>query len=122
MANKQALKIDQLSRWTMLLTWKLQGVRVNLAGCTAQMQIRNKVGGYVLLDLSTENDRIVLQTKQDAEGSTIGTIHVIIEADDTADLTVYKGVYDLVVFDAGGVPHRLQQGSVTFNRAVTGAG
>jgi hypothetical protein len=61
---------------------------VDLSGYTARMHIRDKVGGTLLLELTTENGRIEVD-------DILKEIRRTISADDTADITWRKGVFDL---------------------------
>lgn len=85
---------------------------VDLSGYTARMAIKDRVGGTVLLSLSTANNRIVLD-------NTAKTIRLSIPATDTAAITWTKGVYDLEMVSAGGDVSRLMSGSVSVIKEVT---
>ena len=63
-------------------------VPTDMSGYTARMHIRDKVGGTLLLELTTENGGITLD-------NAAKKIHRTISAEDTAALTVKKAVYDL---------------------------
>lgn len=84
---------------------------VDLAGYTARMQIRDKVGGTVLLELTTENGRIAIDnaTKK---------ISRLIEADDTEAITWKKGVYDLEMV-SGDYVIKIDAGTVEVADEVT---
>lgn len=63
-----------------------------LSGYTAKMQIRDKVGGIVYKELTTENGRIVI----------LGTLIILkLSDDDTLDLTFKEGAYDLFITGGG---------------------
>lgn len=118
---KVPLKIFQGATFTKSLTWKAAPdedsarVPVDLTGCTARMQVRTKVGASIpLLSLTTENGGISL-------GGTAGTIGLLIDADDTAELSWTSGVYDLEIVHPGGQVRRLMYGSVTVSPEVTRA-
>jgi len=84
---------------------------VDLAGATARMQIRDKPGGALLLELSTT-----------AGGLTItgpGTIERTLSASATAAITWTAAVYDLEVEYPDGTVHRYVCGDVTVSREVT---
>ena len=85
---------------------------VDMTGYTARMAIKDKIGGTVLLSLTTVNSRIVLD-------NTAKTIRLTISATDTAAITWTKGVYDLEMVSAGGEVTRLLSGAVTVQREVT---
>lgn len=88
----------------------------SLAGFTARMSIKDKVGGTELLRLDTTvvapQPRIVLD-------DTNHTITLTITAADTAALTWTKGVYDLELVSASGVVTAILYGSVTVSKEVT---
>ena len=84
----------------------------DLAGYLARMDIKDKIGGTVLLSLTTENSRIVLD-------NTTKTITLTISADDTAAITWKKGVYDLEMESSAGVVTALMYGTVTVTKEVT---
>ncbi len=86
---------------------------VNLAGYTAKMHIRSKPESKALiLELSTTNDRIVLN-------EATGSIRLFISATDTALLSVCdKAVYDLEL-TTGAVTTRILQGNVIISPEVT---
>lgn len=85
---------------------------VSMAGMTARMSIKDKVGGTQLLSLTTENDRIAL----DDVAKTI-TLHIA--AADTALITWKRGVYDLELVSADGTVTGLLSGEVTVSQEVT---
>ena len=84
----------------------------DLAGHTARMTIRDKVGGAELFSLTTENARIVL----DAGAK---TIRLTVSATDTAALTWKKGVFDLEMVGPTGVVTELTSGTVTVTKEIT---
>lgn len=85
---------------------------VDLTGFTARMAIKDKVGGTVLLSLTTENGGIVIDT-------VLHTITLNISAADTAGFTWKRGLYDLELVSATGVVTALLYGSVTVSDEIT---
>jgi hypothetical protein len=87
---------------------------MDLSGYTARMSIKDRAGGTELMSLTTENGRIEVD-------NTAKVINLIISADDTADITWKKGVYDLelVAPGAGGVVTMLLYGKATVSAEVT---
>ena len=85
---------------------------IDLTGYTARMAVKNKVGGDVLLSLTTVNGGIVVDEAADK-------ITLLISATDTAALTWSKGVYDLEMVSPGGVVSALLTGTVTVKAEVT---
>lgn len=84
----------------------------DLTGYIARMDIKDKVGGTVLMSLTTENLRILLN-------NTTKTIKLDIDATDTAAITWKKGVYDLELESPSGVVTALMFGTVTVTNEVT---
>ena len=84
----------------------------DLTGYIARMDIKDKIGGTVLLALTTENGRITVN-------NTTKTITLVISADDTAAITRKKGVYDLELESPAGVVTALMFGTVTVTNEVT---
>jgi hypothetical protein len=84
----------------------------DLTDYIARMDIKDKVGGTVLLALDTTNNRIVI----DNAAKTI-TLHI--DATDTAAITWKTGTYDLELEDAAGVVTNLMYGTVKIIREVT---
>lgn len=84
---------------------------VDLTGATARMQIREQVGGAVLLDLTTDNGGLAITGP--------GTITRTISATQTAALMWTEAVYDLEVQYQDGTVQRYLQGAVTVSREVT---
>lgn len=83
-----------------------------LGGYTARMAIKDKVGGTVLLTLTTENGGIAI----DAAAQ---TIMLTISAVATAGFTWKTGVYDLEMVSPTAVVEALLSGKVTVTPEVT---
>lgn len=116
MTAKLNLKINQGATFRHTLTIKdANGVVIDLTDYTARMQIRDKVGGTVLLELTTENDRIVITPVE-------GKIELVITAADTEAITWISGVYDFELVNMIGLVeevNRLFEGRVSVSREVT---
>lgn len=106
--------IEQGATFYQELVWKDSvGDPIDLTGYTARMQIRKTVkSSDAILSLTTENGRITL-------GDAEGTITLEVDAEDTADLTEFCGVYDLEVEASDGTVTRLIQGQIEVSREVT---
>lgn len=89
---------------------------VDMAGYTARMQIKDKVGGVVLA--STEVGDTPLDTITITIDNVAKTISLLIAAADTAAITWTKGVYDLEMIN-GGVVTALLTGKITVTKEVT---
>jgi hypothetical protein len=111
-AAKLSLPIQQGATWHKRMVWRDERKRpINLTGYTARMFVRDSIGGSVLLQLTTENGRIVL-------GGTTGAIALKLTAAETEALTFKDGVYDLKLI-IGEDDIRLLEGRVTVSPAVT---
>jgi hypothetical protein len=112
-ATTYDLLIEQGATYSQSITYKDNGVAVNLTGYTARMQVRATLeAASALIELTTANRRIAL-------GGTAGTITLTISATDTAALTSGRGVYDLELVSGSGIVTRLLQGVCTISRNVT---
>lgn len=112
-AVKYNFEIEQGTTFTKPMVWKSNGVVVNLTGYTARMQIRSSIASdQVLLELTTENDRIVITPLT-------GTITLKLDADTTAEIDWIKGVYDLEAVSADDKVTRLLRGTVSISKEVT---
>jgi hypothetical protein len=86
---------------------------VDLAGYTARMSIKDRVGGTLITpQMTTENGKIVID-------NVAKTITLILDAAATASITKTDGVYDLELVSAGGVVTPLMYGDVTIQQEVT---
>ncbi len=106
--------IEKGATYRHRITWKGSDSQpIDLTDCTAKMQVREEVSSEtVLLELSTENDGIIITPE-------LGQIDLFISGEDTAFLTSEGGVYDLEVYFLGGDTTRLCEGSVVFTDEVT---
>lgn len=94
-----------------VLTWKVDGIPINLTSATAKMQVRNKIGGTIIVELSTTNNRIIL-------GGVLGTIELFIDKVDTVSLPVGSYVYDLLI-TMGSEVEKLIEGKFHIYSTVT---
>jgi hypothetical protein len=108
------LQIYQGATFRKRLRWLNPGqTPIDLTGCTARMQVREEVESTaVLLELTTENGRIVL-------GGTAGTVEMLVDADTTAAITWDGGAWDLEIVHPAGEVTRLAQGSLCVSPEVT---
>ena len=112
-ATTYDILIEQGATFSQLVTYKDNGVAVNLTGYTARMQVRSTLeSASTVVELTTANGLIAL-------GGTAGTITLTIAAADTAALTAGRGVYDLELVSGSGIVTRLLQGVATISRNVT---
>lgn len=83
-----------------------------LAGASARMQVRDKVGGNVLLDINSDDGGITIDAAR-------GRVVIGLTAAVTAALTWRTGVYDLEVETADAVVTPLLYGGVTVSPEIT---
>lgn len=86
---KKPLQIKQGDTFILTMTWTdSAGSPVDLTNCTAKMQLRTAAGGTMLLELSTDNNRITLDA---------GSIELEVDANTMSTFTTPKGVWDLQI-------------------------
>lgn len=84
---------------------------VDLAGYTARLTIKDRVGGTVLLQLTSPTDIVLDNTEH--------TITVTVSATATAGLAFTKGVYDLEMVSPTGTVTTVFSGNVAVAKEVT---
>ena len=90
---------------------------VDLAGYTARMQVRDKVGGTLMASSEAGDSPLnIISLTVDATAKTVGNA---VAATDTAALTWKKGYYDLEMVSAGGKVTKLLSGTITVSDEVT---
>lgn len=110
-AGKLNIQIEQGATFRKVLTWRDKTKRpVVMTGFSALMQVRDKTGGEVLLELSTVNGRIVL--------GAAGKITLALTGAETEALAFAAGIYDLKLW-AGAEEIRLLEGRVSVSPSVT---
>jgi hypothetical protein len=109
------LIIEQGSLYEALFSWTDdQDVPINLSGWSARMQIRSTVeSNVVLVDLSTENEGILLTYNNP------GTILIRLTTRQTNAFTWVTGVYDLELYSPQFESYRLIKGKVKIDPQVT---
>ena len=85
---------------------------VDMTGYTARMQIRDKVGGTLLLTLTSANGGLTIDT-------TKSSVTITISATATAGFIWNRGVYDLEMVSADGRVTTIVEGSVKVTPEVT---
>ncbi len=95
------------------MSWTINGSPVDLSEYTAKGQVRESIGAEdVLLELTTENDRVVL----DSDGSVV----VLISDTDTAELAPLQyGVWDLFLIASDDSKLKFAKGAVQIFDSVT---
>lgn len=109
------LEIDQGVSKNILITW-LDGstnLPMDLTGYTADLQVKQFYGSPdVLLELSTANNKISLDAGP-------GTIVLIFTPADTQNMTVYEGVYELVMTRPDNSKVSFVRGLFTLTQSIT---
>ncbi|WP_120967060.1 hypothetical protein [Comamonas sp. lk] len=117
-AHKVKLQINQGATFVDRVIWRTGATKatlapVDLTGCRARAQVRSDIDSPdVLLEMTTENGRIVL-------GGPSGEIHITIDAATTAAFQWESGVYDLEIIFPNGQVTRFLEGGVTVSKGVT---
>lgn len=92
------------------------GTPHDLTGCTARMQIRQKFGSPVIIDLE---DVLSASLAGIVLGGVTGEISIHISDEQTEALTIKRGKYDLKIIFPSGDEKRVLQGDVTISKAAT---
>jgi hypothetical protein len=112
-AGTYNITIEQGATFRLSITWKADGVAVDITGYTARMQVRHRYSSTdTLLSLTSAAGDIVL-------GGSAGTIVVTASATATAAITERAAFYDLELVSGSGVVTRLLQGAVSITPEVT---
>jgi hypothetical protein len=107
------LKVYQGAKLDKTFTWKDSGGSpIDITGYTARAQIRDRVGGAVILNMTSGTGEIVL-------GDAAGTIQLLVLSAVTAALKPVDGVWDLELVTAGGEVTRLLEGKGNVFAEVT---
>jgi len=90
-----------------------EGAPRDLTDYTARMHVRRtKTSSTLLIELTTENDRIIIGPPED------GVLQLVLTAEETSDLTD-EGVYDLELIAPDDTVERLMQGKFKLDLEVT---
>lgn len=112
------LEVEQGSTWRFQMNWKnADGTPINLTGCSALSHWRTSIDDpTILLTLSTENNRVVLD-------AATGSITLKLSAIETASIAFTSAVYDLEIYfpsNGGEIPvYRLIKGKVKVLKEIT---
>lgn len=109
------LEVEQGIPFRKTLTWKTGAtpVPVDLTGCTARMQVRERIGSpLALLTLTTSNGGLEL-------GGSTGAITIVITEAQTQLLTKKTALYSLRIRFLDGTVRRLVAGSIVLSLDVT---
>lgn len=111
MAAKVNLSCEQGATFERVIRWTSSGSLVNLAGCTARLQVRRRASaGSVLLSLSPGSG---------ISFPALGEIGILVTAEQTAGIPEGVWRYDLEVETGSGRVTRLIEGAFTVSAEVT---
>lgn len=114
MADTYDISIKQGATFRLAVTYKIDGVPVDMTGFSARMQLRPAYDSKLL---------VTNLTSAVSGGLTIddedGRVNILIPAEKTANITTLEGVYDLEVVNPSGEVIRLLSGKFTLSREVT---
>lgn len=111
------LNIEAGSEFVEYITWyDADGVRVDLTGYSAALQIRNAGDSTLLISLADggadPDSRLLLEVDEttntdfgESSPSSVGVITIFVNAVDTATLSGIAGIYDLIMTPASGPEH-----------------
>lgn len=111
-SNKD-FKIYQGSKWTAVIELKNgnTGEAIDLTDYTAKMQIRDVNNDQLLLELTTENNGIVIDPLA-------GVVMLQLISADTAKLD-QNGIYDLDLIDVNGENYTYLKGKIILTKEIT---
>lgn len=111
-AIKHDFEIEQGSKFEFTFIWTdINDVPIDLSGYTARMQIRPNLNSEPMLELSTENGMISIDSKS-------GEINGFIGATKTSSITK-NGIYDIELIKSPDDITRIAQGNVFVSKEVT---
>lgn len=95
------------------IAYKPSGTLADLSAYTAKLQVRQTYGAPVLVELSTSDSSIEVDST--APNITLHFLHTKID-----DLTITEGmIYDLEIMSGSGVITRILEGSFSVTKQVT---
>lgn len=113
------LTIVQGEDFCQSFQWLAGDQPVDLTGWSAEMHIRRRIDGPVLVELTTKNGRIVIADQKKEKG----VYAIVLDRETTHALFPrprrFRGVYDLFFIRPDGTRVLHQYGTVFFEPAVT---
>lgn len=110
--GKHNLTCPQGATFQRTLTYRIDGVAVNLTSYSARMQVRQNAFAQSTVVSLTSGNGITL-------GGAAGTITIAISATSTSSIPAGAYVYDLEIESAGGEVTRLLEGKFVVTPEVT---
>lgn len=123
-AGRYDIVIEQGATFDLPLQYcDSDGVPVNLAGCTARMQIREAPASAVVVEFNstlTANGFIILNGPSELrEDGANGNLRILLSAANSAALPAFRGRYDLELHFPDHTVLRLLEGRVTVEPEIT---
>lgn len=125
-AGTHNITIEQGTDWQLVLTYKLNGVAVNLTGYTARMQVRHIAASPTVLatfstppSSSTSSGSLTPAAGTIALGGSAGTITLAMPASESTRVQAGSHVYDLELINPSGKVERFLQGNCEVTAEVT---
>jgi hypothetical protein len=113
MSNQRVtIEIKQGAAWKATVQIKNGGIVRDLTGYEAHMQLREKVGSPVIVDLNTSNGLIAINT-------TNNTISINIPAASTKTFTFTKAEFDLFIVPPASDPEKILEGTASLIKSIT---
>ena len=110
-AGKYNIEIESGSEFVLQLNWgDADNNPINLIGYNAFAQIRNRAGGDILVDISSDEGDIQLSEN--------GQIDIEIPGEKTQGIEG-NGLWDLLLISPTGERTRLVEGKVVLDRGIT---
>lgn len=108
-----AYEVTRFRTWSIQVTWKLDGVPVDITGYTIKSDFRLDRSSPVVTSLSTTNGGISLTTPAS------GVFTMTMTPSQTAQLPLGGLLFDVLALSPGGVGTTVLEGSITIQEPIT---
>lgn len=116
--KRQRIIIQCQTHWEhSFVVRDLFGFRIDLNGCRALFQVRDRPGGIVYVEAKSDDGGVVFQ-RRSVENSPIGVFTVLLKPEDTAGILRSYGVYDVLLTLPDGRSLRPYWGNAIFRHPV----
>lgn len=110
------LKINRGTTYTIGIIYKRNGEATSLVGATVRFTVKTEEWD----DNMTDSDASILKNVTD--GNAQGEATIIIDPEDTAELTPEKYYYDIKVEQADGEIYKIDEGTIKLDGSPTNRG